>query len=56
MEKLCNFYEKHKKEIWIGVGFVATYYIGRYKGYRAFKKAIVDACKIVNKELEVVKF
>lgn len=48
MDKISKFYEDHKKEIRLVAIGAMIYVIGYRKGYNNFKKALVDACKVIN--------
>ena len=51
-----EFYDKHKKEIWIVTACTAFYLIGYRNGFNTFKKVLINSCKIVSKELNVQTF
>lgn len=51
MQKICNFYENHKKQIWIGAVVVGAYWMGYNKGFNSFKKILIESCKVIQKEM-----
>ena len=55
-EKIINFYEDHKKGVWLSIGFITCYCIGRHNGYNSYKNVVIDTVKVIKKEFEITAF